>query len=75
MLDERGRLSCIHRQKPKGGPMFKATAHTNVKKLSVRAAVDRVFVHQKSRYVLFIRIVDLERAEAKLVLADLATIY
>jgi IS5 family transposase len=64
--------SCIHRRKPKGKPMSKATARANGKKSSVRARIEHVFAHQKMRYGLFIRTIGLARAEAKLTLANLA---
>lgn len=64
--------SRIHRRKPAGKPMPQATARANAKKSSVRAAVEHVFAHQKMRYGLFIRTIGLARAEAKLILANLA---
>ena len=41
--------SCIHRRKPKGKPMSKATARANGKKSSVRARIEHVFAHQTER--------------------------
>ena len=64
--------SRIHRRKPAGRPMPKATACANAKKSSVRAYVEHVFAQQKNRYGLFIRTIGLARAEAKLTLANLA---
>lgn len=64
--------SCIHRRKPHGTPMSKATARANGKKSSVRARIEHVFAHQKMRYGLFIRTIGLARAKAKLTLANLA---
>jgi hypothetical protein len=64
--------SCIHRRKPKGKPMSKATARANAKKSSVRARVEHVFGHQKMRFGLVIRTIGLARAEAKLTLANIA---
>ena len=64
--------SRIHRRKPAGKPMSKATARANAKKSSIRAAVEHVFAHQKNRFGLFIRTIGLARAEAKLTLANLA---
>jgi len=37
----------------------------------IRAKVEHVFAHQKSRYGLFIRTTDIVRAQAKLTLANL----
>ena len=65
-------ISRIHRKKPKGKPMPKATARANSKKSSIRARVEHVFAHQKNRFGLFIRTIGLKRAEAKLTLANLA---
>ena len=62
----------IHRHKPAGNPMTKATARANAKKSSVRARVEHVFAHQKNRFGLFIRTIGIARAEAKLTLANLA---
>lgn len=39
---------------------------------SIRASVEHVFGHQKNRYGLFIRTIGLARAEAKMILANLA---
>jgi hypothetical protein len=64
--------SQIHRRKPKGKPMPKATARANTRKSSIRARVEHVFAHQKNRYGLFIRTIGLARAEAKLILANIA---
>ena len=47
--------SRIHRRKPKGKPMPIATARANAVKSSIRARVEHVFAHQKSRFGLFIR--------------------
>lgn len=64
--------SRIHRRKPAGKLMPERTAKANVRKSSVRAAVEHVFGHQKNRFGLFIRTIDIARAEAKLTLANLA---
>lgn len=64
--------SRIHRRKPAAKPMPEATARANAKKSSIRAAVEHVFAHQKTRFGLFIRTIGLARAEAKLTLTNLA---
>jgi IS5 family transposase len=64
--------SRIHRRKPAGKPMPKATARANARKSSIRAAVEHVFARQKNCYGLFIRTIGLARAEAKLTLANIA---
>ena len=65
-------VSRIHRKKPKGKPMPKASARANAKKSAIRARVEHVFAHQKNRFGLFIRTIGIKRAEAKLTLANLA---
>ncbi len=64
--------SRIHRRKPAGRPMPRHTARANARKSSIRAAVEHVFAHQKTRFGLFIRTIGLKRAEAKLTLANIA---
>ena len=64
--------SRIHRRKPRGKSMPLATARANAAKSSIRAHIEHVFAHQKNRFGLFIRTIGLERAEAKLTLANLA---
>ena len=64
--------SRIHRRKPAGKPMPRATAQANARKSSVRAAVEHVFAHQKNRFGLFIRTIGIARAEAKIIIANLA---
>lgn len=71
-LAERMLTSRIHRRKPAGQPMPRANARANAKKSSIRAAVEHVFAHQKTRFGLFIRTIGLARAEAKLTLANIA---
>jgi hypothetical protein len=64
--------SRIHRRKPAGRPMPQATARANARKSSIRARIEHVFAHQKTRFGLFIRTIGLARAEAKLTLANIA---
>lgn len=71
-LGDRMLTSRIHRKKPMGKPMPRATARANAQKSSIRAHVEHVFAHQKNRFGLFIRTIGLARAEAKLALANLA---
>jgi len=71
-LGERMLTSRIHRRKPVGRPMPRHTARANARKSSIRAAVEHVFAHQKTRFGLFIRTIGLARAEAKLTLANIA---
>ena len=67
-----GRISHIHRKKPPGRVMPKATARANARKSAVRAHIEHVFAHQKDRMDLVIRTIGLKRAEAKIGLANLA---
>jgi len=71
-LADRMLTSRIHRRKPTGKPMPRATARANARKSSIRAVVEHVFAHQKNKFGLFIRTIGLARAEAKLTLANLA---
>jgi len=52
--------------------MPEATARANARNSAVRAKVEHVFGHQKNRYGLFIRTIGLARAEAKMILANIA---
>ena len=54
-LAGKGRVSHIHRKKPPGRAMPKATAQANARKSAVRAHVEHVFAQQKDRMGLFIR--------------------
>lgn len=71
-LKRQGRISRIHRRKPRGKPMAERTARANAAKSRVRARVEHVFAHQKDKMGLFIRTIGLQRAEAKITLANLA---
>jgi hypothetical protein len=42
--------SRIHRRKPAAKPMPRHIARANAKKSSIRAAVEHVFAHQKTRF-------------------------
>lgn len=67
-----GKVSRIHRKKPRGKPMPERTAKANAAKSKVRARVEHVFAHQKDKMGLFIRTIGIKRAEAKVTLANLA---
>ena len=71
-LAGKGRTSHIHRKKPPGRAMPKATARANARKSAVRARIEHVFARQKDRMGLFVRTIGIERAEAKIGLANLA---
>jgi len=71
-LKAQGRVSRIHRRKPKGRPMPEHVRRGNATKSKVRARVEHVFAHQKAVMSLFIRTIGIKRAEAKITLANLA---
>ncbi len=71
-LRQNGKVSRIHRRKPKGRPMPERTAKANAAKSRVRARVEHVFAHQKDKMGLFIRTIGIKRAQAKVALANLA---
>jgi transposase, IS5 family len=71
-LDSIGKVSRIHCKKPKGRPMPKRTARSNAAKSTIRAAVEHPFAHQKGFMGLVIRTIGLARAEATVILANMA---
>ena len=71
-LNDNMMTSRIHRRKQAGKTMPENVARANAAKSSIRAHVERVFAHQKNRFGLFIRTIGLVRAEAKLMLANIA---
>lgn len=71
-LKSMGRVSRIHRKKPRGKPMSKRTSGANARRSTVRARVEHVFARQKDQMGLFIRTIGIARAEAKIALANIA---
>lgn len=71
-LDSIARTSRIHRKKPNGKPMSRATARANAKKSTVRCHVEHVFAELKSRMGLVVRTIGIARAEATITLANMA---
>ena len=71
-LSDRGKRSQIHRRKPAGKPMPQRTAKANAKKSMVRTKVEQVYAQQKDRLKLTIRSIGLKRAEATIVMANIA---
>jgi len=67
-----GRVSRVHRKKPKGKPMPARTARANAARSTVRARIEHVFARQKDQMGLFIRTIGIKRAEAKIGIANLA---
>lgn len=70
-LKSAGRVSRIHRKKPRGKAMSQLTASANAKRSAVRARIEHVFARQKDQMGLFIRTIGIARAEAKVGLANL----
>lgn len=71
-LEGHGKVSQVHRKKPRGKAMPKRTARANAKKSAVRARVEHVFAHQKGFMGLAIRTIGLARAKATITLANMA---
>jgi IS5 family transposase len=71
-LHKAGKVSRIHRRKPRGKAMPKATARANAVRSKMRARVEHVFAEQKERMGLVIRTIGLARAEAAITLANMA---
>jgi IS5 family transposase len=67
-----GKVSRIHRKKPRGRPRPERTAKANATKSSVRANVEQLFSHQKDKMGVFIRTIGINWAEAKVTRANLA---
>lgn len=71
-LKAQGRVSRIHRRKPKGRPMPENVRRGNATRSNVRARVEHVLAHQKAVMGLFVRTIGIARAGAKITLANLA---
>ena len=52
--------------------MPKHNARANARKSKVRARVDHVFAHQKDRMNLMVRSIGIKRAEATIIMANIA---
>ncbi|MDX6751451.1 IS5 family transposase [Geminicoccaceae bacterium 1502E] len=72
LLADHGKRSRIHRKKPTGRPMPRRTAKANAKKSVVRAKIEHVFAQQKHRMRLMIRSIGIKRAEATVIMANIA---
>ena len=57
-----GKVSRIHRKKPKGKPLPRRTARANAAKSAVRSRVEHVFAEQKARMKLVVRTIGIARA-------------
>ena len=71
-LDKAGKVSRIHRKKPRGRPMAERTRKANARKSKVRARVEHPFAHQKGPMGLVIRTIGIVRARATITLANMA---
>jgi hypothetical protein len=72
MLATRNLKEAIQRPKPRGKPMPTNIAHGNAARAKIRCHVEHVFAAQKHRLGLIVRTVGIERAKAKITLANLA---
>jgi hypothetical protein len=70
-LERNGYVSDIHHKKPKGRPMSEATARANGRRSKVRACVEHVFAHQKTRMGLVVRTIGIARTKTKIGMANL----
>lgn len=71
-LTDHGMTSRVHRKKPRRRPMPKRTSRANAAKSVLRSKVEHVFAHQKARMRLTIRTIGIRRAEAAIMLANMA---
>jgi IS5 family transposase len=71
-LKAQGRVSRVHRKKPRGKPMPDHVRRGNAAKSKVRARVEHLFAQQKAKMGPFIRTIGIKRAQAKITLANLA---
>jgi transposase, IS5 family len=69
-----GKVSRIHRKKPKGKPMPRRTARANTAKSVVRAHVEHPFAHQKGVMGLVTRTIGRARPEVAGTLSNRPTI-
>ena len=71
-LESIGRVSRVHRKKPRGKPTPARTAHASAAKSTDRARVEHVFARQTDQMGLFVRTMGIARAETRITLANLA---
>jgi len=71
-LEQHGKVSRIHRKKPKGKPMAANIRRGNATKSKIRALVEHVFAQQKNKMRMFIRTIGISRAKATITMANLA---
>ena len=71
-IQRAGLVSKIHFRRAPGKPLPDQRQRANAARSKVRSAVEHVFATQKHRMGLFIRTIGLERAKAKIGLANIA---
>ncbi len=71
-MAKNGFTSQVHHRKPPKRALPEPLARANAKRSKVRAAVEHVFGHQKSRMALFVRTIGLPRARLKIGMVNLA---
>lgn len=71
-ISRAGRVSKIHFRRAPGKPLPAQRQRANAARSRVRSAVEHVFATQKHRMGLFIRTIGIERAKAKIGLANIA---
>lgn len=67
-----GRVSKIHFRRAPGKPLKPQRQRANAARSQIRSAVEHVFAAQKHRMGLFIRTIGIDRAKAKIGLANIA---
>ena len=70
-LEKHGKVSLIHRKKPKGKPMPTRIRKANAKKSSIRARIEHVFADEKGGPGFVIRTIGLARAKAAMLLKNI----
>lgn len=71
-MERNGFTSQVHHKKPPRKALPETLARSNARRSKVRAAVEHVFGHQKSRMGLFVRTIGLARARLKIGMVNLA---
>jgi IS5 family transposase len=67
-----GLTSKVHFRKPPGKPLPGRHQRANAARSKVRSAVEHIFAEQKHRMTLFVRTVGIDRARAKIGMANIA---
>ncbi|MBV9734564.1 MAG: IS5 family transposase [Acidisphaera sp.] len=72
LIGRRGLVAQFQRAKPRGRPMPSHIGRGNATRARVRSRVEHVFAAEKRHMALVVRTIGLQRATAKIALADLA---